>query len=249
MAGIFRRATLLGLPVDLVRREELLAAVPGMVHRGGCHHLVALNPIKAMRAQDEPDLRRGIEEAAVVYPDGVGISWALRILHGERVPVLPGCELMEDVLALAARERWRIFLVGARPEVLDAVRARLAREHPRLEVAGLMHGYFPEEERAAVVARVVAARPHLLLVAMGAQRQEAFVRAVAAAGGVPVVLTVGGSFDAYAGVVPRPPRWLLRLRLEWLYRLLRQPFRAPRMLALPRFACRVLALRYAPNWR
>jgi N-acetylglucosaminyldiphosphoundecaprenol N-acetyl-beta-D-mannosaminyltransferase len=220
-----------------------------MARRGGCHHLVALNPIKVMRALEEPDLRAAIEEAAVVYPDGHGITWALRLLHGERLKALPGCELMEDLLRLAGREGWRVFLVGARPEVLERVEERFAREIPRLEVAGAMHGYFPDEERAAVVARVIAARPHLLLVAMGAHRQEAFVREVAAAGGVPLILTVGGSLDAYSGVVPRPPRWVLNLRLEWLYRLLRQPFRAPRMVALPRFACRVLRLRYAPNWR
>jgi N-acetylglucosaminyldiphosphoundecaprenol N-acetyl-beta-D-mannosaminyltransferase len=243
----FRRKTLLGLPVDLVSREELLAAVPEMARSGGCHHLLALNPIKVMRAQEEPDLRAGIEEAAVVYPDGVGITWALKVLYGVRVPVLPGVDLMTDLLELADRERWRVFLVGARAEVLARVEARLARDYPRIEVGGAMHGYFPDGERDAVVARVVAAKPRLLLVAMGAHRQEAFVRAVAAAGGVPVVMTVGGSFDAYAGVTPRPPRWLLRLRLEWLYRLLRQPFRAPRMLALPRFACRVLRLRYAPG--
>ena len=66
---------------------------------------------------------------------------------------------------------------------------------------------------------------------------------------LPLMMTVGGSFDAYAGAVPRPPRWMLRFRLEWLYRLVKQPFRAPRMLALPRFACRVLRLRYAPTER
>jgi N-acetylglucosaminyldiphosphoundecaprenol N-acetyl-beta-D-mannosaminyltransferase len=247
--SLFPRRTILGLPVDLVRREELLAACPGLVRKGGCHHIVALNPIKVMRAEEEPDLRASIEEAAIVYPDGVGISWALRVLHGVRVPVLPGCELMEEMLALAGRERWRVFLVGARPEVLARMQERLAREHPRAAIAGVMHGYFPDAERAAAVARVVAARPDLLLVAMGAHRQETFVREVAAAGGVPLMLTVGGSFDAYAGALPRPPRWMLRLRLEWLYRLLRQPFRAPRMLALPRFACRVLRLRYAPNGR
>jgi N-acetylglucosaminyldiphosphoundecaprenol N-acetyl-beta-D-mannosaminyltransferase len=220
-----------------------------MARRGGCHHLLALNPIKVMRAMEEPDLRAAIEEAAVVYPDGSGITWALRVLHGERLEPLPGCELMDDVLRIAGRERWRVFLVGARPEVLAAVGERLAREIPRLEVAGAMHGYFPDGERDAVIARVIAARPHVLLVAMGAARQEAFVRAVAAAGGVPLVLTVGGSLDAYAGFLPRPPRFILRLKLEWLYRLVRQPFRAPRMLALPRFACRVLRLRYAPNRR
>ncbi|MHC4549319.1 MAG: WecB/TagA/CpsF family glycosyltransferase [Planctomycetota bacterium] len=241
------RKTLLGLPVDLVGREEILRAVPAMVRSGRSHHLVALNPIKVMRAQKESDLRAGIQEAALVYPDAVGISWALRVLYEDRVPVLPGCELMADLFRLADRQRLRVFLVGALPEVLSRVCARLGREHPGLRLAGAHHGYFRDQERADLIARLLAAQPDLLFVALGARRQETFVRAVEAAGVVPVIMTVGGSFDAYAGAVPRAPRWLLRLRLEWLYRLVRQPFRAPRMLALPRFACRVLRLRYAPG--
>jgi len=243
------RKSLLGLPVDLVTREELLRALPAMAREGGSHHLVALNPIKVMRAQEEAELRAGIEEAAVVYPDAVGIAWALRVLYGDRVPVLPGCELMEDLLALAGREGWRVCLVGARPEVLARVKERLARDHPGLRPVGAHDGYFGDADRPRVVDEVLASRPDLLLVAMGAHRQETFVRAVQAAGCVPLILTVGGSFDAYAGAVPRPPRWLLRLHLEWLYRLTRQPFRAPRMVALPQFACRVLRLRYAPGSR
>jgi N-acetylglucosaminyldiphosphoundecaprenol N-acetyl-beta-D-mannosaminyltransferase len=243
----WERKTLLGLPVDLVRREEILRTVPELVSSGRSHHLVALNPIKVMRAQREADLEEGIRQAAIVYPDAVGIAWALRVLYGDRVEVLPGCELMVDLLELAARDHLRVALVGARTDVLARVCERIAADHPGIRLVAAQHGYFADADRADVIRRVLDARPDMLLVAMGAHRQETFVRAVEEAGVVPVIVTVGGSFDAYAGAVPRPPRWVLRLRLEWLYRLLRQPFRAPRMLALPRFACRVLRLRYAPG--
>ena len=249
MRRAWSRKKLLGLPVDLVRREELLRAIPEMVREGTTHHLVALNPIKVMRAQEEAELRAGIEEAAVVYPDAVGISWALRVLYRENVPVLPGCELMVDLLDLADREKWSVFLVGTKPEVLTQVCRRIAAEKPGIRLAGAHHGYFEDRERGELAERLLATKPDLLLVAMGAHRQETFVREVSARGHVPVIMTVGGSFDAYVGAVPRPPRWLLRLRLEWLYRLVRQPFRAPRMIALPQFACRVLRLRYAPGPR
>ncbi len=241
------RRELLGLPVDLVCREDVLKTVPRLVSEGGSNHLVALNPIKVMRAQEEPDLRAGIEEAALVYPDAVGITWALRTLYGDRIEKLPGCELMLDLFGLASRERYRVYLVGAKAEVLAQVERKIIRDHPGIELAGSHHGYFDDADRDAVAAGVVAARPDLLFVAMGAHRQETFVREVERRGGVPLMMTVGGSFDAYAEAVPRPPRWMLRLHLEWFYRLVRQPFRAPRMAALPRFACRVLALRYRPN--
>ena len=245
MKRSWERKTLLGLPVDLVRREEILHAVPALVRSGRSHHFLALNPIKVMRAQQETELCEGIRQAAIVYPDAVGISWALRVLYGERIEVLPGCELMVDLLRLADRDRMRVALVGARPDVLARMRARIASEWPGLLLVAANDGYFRDAERAVVIRRLLDARPDLLLVAMGAHRQETFVRAVEQVGVVPVIVTVGGGFDAFVGAVPRPPRWLLRLRLEWLYRLVRQPFRAPRMLALPRFACRVLRLRYA----
>jgi N-acetylglucosaminyldiphosphoundecaprenol N-acetyl-beta-D-mannosaminyltransferase len=241
----WKRRKVLDLPVDLVCREDVLRAVPAMVRTGGTHHLVALNPIKVMRAQEEKDLRAGIEEAALVYPDAVGIAWALRVLYGERQPVLPGCELMVDLLALADEQRFAVYLVGARPDVVTRMAVEIGRRYPGIRLAGTRDGYFDDAQRDAVIGDVLAARPDLLFVAMGAHRQETFVRALPARGDVPVVMTVGGSFDAFVGAVRRPPRWLLRLRLEWLYRLVRQPFRAPRMLALPRFVCRVLRLRYA----
>lgn len=243
MLPTWTRTELFGLPLDLVRREDVLVAVPALIRSGRPHHLVALNPIKVMRADREPELRELIRNATCVFPDATGIAWAVRMLQGRRLPVLPGCELMEDLLELAARRRYRVFLVGARPEVIGEMRRRLADRLPGLELAGAVDGYFADEEQPRVARRAVEARPDMLFVGMGARRQEAFLRAVDAAGGVPVMMAVGGSFDAYVGAVARPPRWLRRMRLEWLYRLVRQPFRAPRMVALPRFACRVLQAR------
>ena len=244
MLPTWTRTDLLGLPLDLVLREDVLAAVPDLIRSRRPHHLVALNPIKVMRAAREPELSELIRKATCVFPDATGISWAVWMLEHRRLPVLPGCELMEDLLELADRERYRVFLVGARPEVIAEMGRRLSRKLPGLELAGAHDGYFPDEEQPSLARRAVDAKPDMLFVGMGARRQEAFLRAVDAAGGVPVMMAVGGSFDAYVGAVARPPRWLRRLRLEWLYRLVRQPLRAPRMLALPRFACRVLHARF-----
>lgn len=244
MLPTWTRTELLGLPLDLVRREDLLVAVPHLIRSGRPHHLVALNPIKVMRADHEPELRDLIRNATCVFPDATGIAWAVRMLEGRRLPVLPGCELMEDLLELADRRHYRVFLVGARPEVIRQMRRRLAERLPGLEVAGAFDGYFAAAEQPRLARKAVQAKPDMLFVGMGARRQEAFLRAVDAAGGVPVMMAVGGSFDAYVGAVARPPRWLRRLHLEWLYRLVRQPFRAPRMVALPRFACRVLQARF-----
>ncbi|MDH3592102.1 MAG: WecB/TagA/CpsF family glycosyltransferase, partial [Planctomycetota bacterium] len=137
----WERRELMGLPVDLVTRSDVLDAVPWLVEEDASHHLVALNPIKVMRAQNEDDLRAGIRDAALVYPDAVGISWAIRMLHRRRIPVLPGCELMLDLFALADREQYGVYLVGARADVLEQVEKKLRAEHPGIHIVGSHHGY------------------------------------------------------------------------------------------------------------
>lgn len=235
----------LGLPVAVVTREELVAAAEEMLRGGGGHHLVALNPLKVMAALRDPALAATIRRAALVFCDGHGIAWAVKRLHGVRAPVIPGCELMEDLLRLADRDGRKIFLVGGRPEVLPRMRRRLEATLPRVRLAGAEHGYFPPERRPALIREILEARPDLLLVGMGAGRQEALIAEVEAGGGLPVMMGVGGSFDAYVGAVRRPPRFVRRVGLEWLWRALRQPSRFPRLLVLPEFVRRVLAARRA----
>jgi len=234
------RVEVLGLPVDLVDRAELVARGLEAIHHKTPFHMVAINALKSLAAIEDEELARIVREADLVYPDGAGIVWALRRLHGVRVRAVPGCDLMEELLEVADREGLRVHLVGGSQEVAarmaHIVRARL----PGVLLTGSSGGYFSGAGWAGAVAAAVEARADLLFVAMGAGRQERFIRDVAAAGGRSLMMGVGGSFDVYAGVVRRAPPWVRGLRLEWLFRALRQPSRIPRILRLPRFVRQVL---------
>ncbi|MGQ0612357.1 MAG: WecB/TagA/CpsF family glycosyltransferase [Planctomycetaceae bacterium] len=234
------RVEVLGFPVDLVDREALVARGREAMRLGRPFHMVALNALKTLAALEDAELARIVREAELVYPDGVGIVWALRRLHGVRVKAMPGCDLMEEFLAIADREGLRVHLVGGSSEVAGRM-ARIVRERlPGALLTGSSEGYFTGAGWVAAVAAAVEARADLLLVAMGAGRQERFIRDVAAAGGRSLMMGVGGSFDVYAGAVRRAPPWVRSLRLEWLYRAMRQPSRIPRILRLPGFVRQVL---------
>jgi N-acetylglucosaminyldiphosphoundecaprenol N-acetyl-beta-D-mannosaminyltransferase len=136
-----------------------------------------------------------------------------------------GVDLTETLCAAVAPRRGRVFLLGAAPGVADAAAAQLRQRCPGLEVAGTAHGFFPPEDEPALLARIRQAAPDILLVAFGAPRQEDWMRQHAPSLSVPVLVGVGGTLDVLAGRTRRAPRWVQGAGLEWLYRMVREPWR------------------------
>jgi N-acetylglucosaminyldiphosphoundecaprenol N-acetyl-beta-D-mannosaminyltransferase len=145
-----------------------------------------------------------------------------------------GIDLVERICARASEKSYSVYLLGAMPGVAEEAARVLASRCAGLKIAGTQHGYFSEAEEPEVVRRIAEAKPDIIFVALGAPRQEKWIRRHMAEIQAPVAIGVGGSFDVLAGRVPRAPQWMQRAGLEWLYRLLREPTRLPRMWALPR---------------
>lgn len=215
------------------RAHAAAGGVPGA-------HVVTANPELVMEARRNPEFAEALRRADLVLPDGIGIVWAARLL-GRSVPErVPGIELTEALLETAADRGYKVFLLGAAPGVADEAAASARRRYPALRVVGTHHGYFSAEEEPSVVQRITDAAPDLLLVALGAPRQELFIARHRRRWNVPVAMGVGGTFDVWAGRARRAPAWIRAVGLEWLYRLLREPRRLKRAPALPRFAALVL---------
>ncbi len=220
--------------------QEAVACAEALIRRGRPAAIVTTNPELIMHAQRDRALARALAQADLVVPDGIGVVWAARLL-GHPVPErVPGVDLAEGLMALAAARSYRVYILGAAAGVAEEAARRLATRFPGLAVVGTHHGYFSQQEEPAVIAAVRAAAPHILLVALGAPLQELWIARRLKECGVPLALGIGGSVDVFAGRVKRAPRWIQLMGMEWLYRLVRQPSRAGRMLALPRFAVRVL---------
>jgi len=229
------RTRVLGLPVD-VCPDVLARAVALHAAAGG--QIVTLNAEMTMAALADPALAAAIEAAALVIPDGSGVVWALG-RQRLRVRRSPGIELAWSLLDTAQQQGWRVALVGASPAVMDALLQRLGTRMPGLKLVFHAHGYQSPEAWPELERQLLQARPDLVLVALGVPRQEIWI-----AGLGPrrrgLWMGVGGSFDVWAGVKQRAPRWMCRLQIEWLYRLVQEPQRWRRMLALPAFAWAVL---------
>jgi len=235
---------ILGVRVHDVTMEEALRIVAGFLAKGGAHQICTVNPEFVMHARRDPAFFRVLEEADLNVPDGVGLLWAGRILRQPLRERVPGVELMEALAVRAAERGWRVFLLGAAEGVADRAAAVLQARYPGLIVAGTFAGSPRPEDAPHILERLRKARPDLLFVAYGAPQQDLWIARYQPELGIPVAMGVGGAFDFIAGVVPRAPRWMREIGLEWLYRLIRQPWRWRRMLALPRFVLAVLAARY-----
>ncbi|MBM5828382.1 MAG: WecB/TagA/CpsF family glycosyltransferase [Cyanobacteria bacterium M_surface_7_m2_040] len=230
-----QRTRVLGVPVD-VCPDVLARAVALQADSGG--QIVTLNAEMTMAALADPALGAAIETASLVIPDGSGVVWALG-RQRLRVRRSPGIELAWSLLETAQQLGWRVALVGASPAVMEALLQRLDVQLPRLQLVFHAHGYQSAEAWPELERQLLQARPDLVLVALGVPRQETWVAGLAPRRSG-LWMGVGGSFDVWAGVKQRAPRWMCRLQIEWLYRLVQEPQRWRRMLALPAFAWAVL---------
>ncbi|HZJ28649.1 MAG TPA: WecB/TagA/CpsF family glycosyltransferase, partial [Solirubrobacterales bacterium] len=201
---------------------------------------VSFNPELVVRAQDDEAVAEALLAADLRFPDGIGVVWAAARRGVRGLERVPGIEVAERVLEGAAREGLGVYFLGAAPGVAELAAEMSTARYPGLQVAGSHDGYFFDAETAAVVEAVRSSGAAVLLVAMGAPRQELFIYRHRDALGVPVALGVGGSFDVWSGRVRRAPAWTRVVGVEWLYRLLTDPRRLRRQRALPVFARRVL---------
>jgi len=224
---------------DPVSMEQALDRLEQFVHSGKPHLVVTANPEMVMKARRDPLLQEILQRADLVVADGIGVVWASGVLRQAVPERIPGIELAEGLLKRAAEKKWRVFFLGGEPGVADKAAAAVQKRWPGLEIAGTYHGFFRGPEEEELLARLKELRPDVLLAALGVPRQEKWLAAHLAQLKIPVAVGVGGSFNVWAGVDKRAPMWMRKLNLEWLYRLIRQPWRIKRMAVLPVFVLTV----------
>ena len=231
---------LMGVPIHDVTMEGTVAHIARWIENGGTHQIATINPEFLMKARADILFRATLQRVALCIPDGIGVLWAARWRGQQLRERVAGSDLVPRLSAEAARRGWRIFYLGAAPGVAERAADILAQRSPGLEIAGCYAGSPAPDEEDAIVARVRASQADILFVAYGAPQQDLWLDRNLARTGAAVGIGVGGSFDFIAGVACRAPRWIQQLGLEWLYRLLREPWRWRRQLALPHFVWLVL---------
>ena len=238
---------LMGVPIHDVTLDETITLIERWIEEGGSHQIATINPEFLMQARTHPSFRAALKRAALCVPDGIGVMWAARLRGARLRERVTGSDIVPRLSREAAQRGWRIFYLGAAPGVAERTAEILQSRHPGLRVAGCYAGSPDPAEAPEIIARVRASQADILFVAYGAPAQDLWLDQYLAQTGAAVGIGVGGSFDFIAGVAKRAPRWIQRLGLEWGYRLLREPWRWRRQLALPHFAWLVLAGRDKPK--
>jgi len=212
------------------------------------HVVTTPNPEFVMLARRDRDFRAVLDRAALNIPDGIGLVLAARLAGDQLREHVQGTDLVLMLAADSAKRGERWFLLGGRGDVAEQAARWLAREFPGLQIAGATSGSPLAEDDPHVRSAILAAgRVDVVLVAYGAPKQEYWLDRNLATLGIPVGIGVGGVFDYLSGAVPRAPRWVRRLHFEWCHRLITQPWRWRRQLALPVFGA--LAVGHAARRR
>lgn len=235
------RRRILGVRVDDLTLAEAMAAIRSAASSGTACHIITLNPEYVMRAREDAELRAIIDTAALVTADGAGITQAARMARTPLRERITGNDLTDAIAAMGIP----VFLLGAAPGVAEEAAVALRLRHPNSAIVGAWSGSADAADDVEAIERIAASGARAVLVAFGMPKQDRWIHRNLPALRAPVVIGVGGTFDYLAGRVPRAPQWMRVRGMEWLFRLLHQPTRLPRILRVWQFgaiaACAALA--------
>lgn len=229
------RIKILGVGIDQVNNQEALQCIRTFIASGKPHRVITANPEIIYRAREDKKLRDMLQTADLVTADGAGVVWASKQLGQPLQERVTGIDLVNEICKQAAKESWKIYILGSAPGVAATAAINIQNKYPGCTIVGTHHGYFDAKEEKQIIAELEQLHPDVLFVALGAPKQEYWIADHIAKLQIPVGMGIGGSMDVLSGNVRRAPKLMQKLNIEWLYRLVSQPTRFKRMLVLPQF--------------
>lgn len=217
--------TVLGIPVNNLTMSEAVELIAERLDSRDAQQVCFVNPDCANIAYRNDGYMKVLRRAALTFADGIGMKLAGKLSGQEIKQNVNGTDLFPRLCARLSGTGRRIFLLGARPGIAEAVREWVAENYPAAVISGCHHGYFTRADEPEVVRAVARSRSDLLLVAFGAPRQDMWIAEHLAELNVRVAMGVGGLFDFYSGRINRAPQWVREMGLEWIYRFLQEPHR------------------------
>ena len=231
----------MGVRFDNVTMDEALDKAKEILNGTGASYVVTPNSEIVYEAMHSQELCGLLNDAALVLPDGAGVVLGSKILKTPLKEKVAGVDFADHLLAYLAKTGKSIYLLGSKPGVAELAAEKMCAKHPGLTIAGMADGYFKEE--APVIEKINAVSADVLFVCLGAPKQERFMAKYQDVLNVKLMAGLGGSLDSFAGTVKRAPKLWIKLNLEWLYRLIKEPKRFGRMLRLPKFLWAVVCKR------
>lgn len=234
---------IMGISIDNITMEQALEKVESFLDQNNLHTIYTPNSEIMMEAYRDEHLKNILCQADMLIADGAGVVLAAKILGQSLPEKVPGFDLAKNILNLSSKRNIRIFLFGAKPGVAETAGENIIKEYAGVKITGFRDGYFKPEDEADIIEQINASHADVLLVALGAPKQEKWIHSHKNELNVKVCIGVGGTFDIIAGKTKLAPGFFRKNGLEWLYRLCMEPWRFKRMLDLPKFIVKAFAAR------
>ncbi|MDF2876958.1 MAG: WecB/TagA/CpsF family glycosyltransferase [Clostridia bacterium] len=231
------KVDILGVPIDNVTMDQAAGLIDKFTASSKCHTVFTPNPEIIMLAKKDERLFSILNEASLVVPDGIGVVIASKIIKGDSLKErVAGYDLVQRTMKQAAHKGYKYYFLGSKPGVAQLAAKNMREMYPGIQIVGVRDGYFKKEDASDIIETINQSGANILLVALGALKQEIWIdENKHLLKNIRVAVGVGGSLDVMAGAVKRAPQAFQKLGLEWFYRLLKEPTRIGRMLVLPQF--------------
>ena len=204
-----------------------------------CQTVYTINALTLLAAEKDRHYAQVLYRGNLLLADGVGAVWAIHRLTGKKAERVPGVDLILDLSRICAKEKQSVILLGSGHGVAEKAAQKLRQVIPGISIAGSCAGFWEPDQDAEIVNRINHSGAGLLLVGLGQPRQEFFLDTYRNDLQVGVAMGVGGSFDVLSGALKRAPRWMQRVGMEWVFRVIQEPSRIPRMIRLVEFVWRI----------
>ena len=228
-----RKTHVLGVPFDVVTMDEAVARAEGLLKEKGQHFICTPNPEIVMEARKDAELMSILREADLVVPDGIGVVWASKYSEIRLQERVAGYDLTQNLMADLAASEETFYFFGGAPGVAATAARKMMKKYPGLKIVGVHNGYFDEKEEKKIIQDIKKKAPSILLVGLGAPKQEKWMAQYGPSTGAKLAIGLGGALDVFAGNIERAPEGWQKLGLEWAYRLKKEPRRIGRMAKLP----------------
>lgn len=240
MIPVRKTVNLLDIPVDSITMNEALERIVLFLSTDKTNTIFTPNAEIMMAAHTDPYLKKILCESDMLVADGAGVVLASKILGCSVPEKVSGIDLVRNSFNLLLDKKIKYFLFGAKPGVAETAKEEILSQYSNVEIVGCRDGYFSNDDVESIIVQINQSGADILLVALGAPKQEIWIYENMDKINVKVCIGVGGSFDVFAGTVKLAPEFFRRNGLEWLYRLYKEPWRFKRMLNLPKYILTVI---------
>lgn len=220
-----KRYPILNTYVNAISMDETIAEVEKIIKAGKPTQHVVINALKVNLMNENAELQKIVNACPLINADGASIVWAAKKLGVPLTERVAGIDLFENLVKLAAEKGYKIYLFGAKEEVVQKVKKIFEEKYPTLQIVGVRNGYFTEAYEPEIVKNMAESGADMMFVAFSSPKKEFWVNKYLNDLNIPFVMGVGGSFDVVAGVTDRAPKWMQDHGLEWFYRFIQEPRR------------------------